>query len=261
MTPITNKLSVVSVIQNEEKQIEDFLNNIKWVNELVLVDNLSTDNTVSKARKFTTKIYSNAETNLGLLKRFALKMASGDWILLLDADERISKKLKREIISVLRTGTKYDAFSIPYQNHFLGHRLTSKGQQYSKVRLFRKSAGSVLAEPVHEEVVIKGKIGNLSSYIFHYSFRTIYQTLRKFTDYARVESTMFIKRGVNVHLKQLLLYPLHMFWSIFVEGEGWKDGVWGFGVAVCFAYYEFARYYFLFKETYLSDKKQPATRT
>lgn len=239
------KLSIVTIVKNEEKQLVEFVNSIGWVDEVVIVANNSRDQIVSIARQFTDKVFVNNDTNLGVLKRFGISKATGDWILVLDTDERVSDELRSEIKTIIAKGTEFDGFNIPYQNHFLGHRLSAKAQRYSKTRLFRAGKGTVLPDPVHEEMRVEGTIGSLKGKILHYSFRSIPQVMRKFTHYAQVEAPLFYKKGQRTGFKKLTLYPLHMFWSIFVEGEGWRDGVWGFGLAICFVYYEFTRYFFL----------------
>lgn len=240
-----SKITVVTIAKNEEKYIGDFLRHVVWADEVVVVDHGSTDKTVEIAKQFKINFFYNINGNLGLLKQFALSKATKEWILLLDVDELLSPELQKEIQHLLSHKPKYDAYLIPYTNHFLSHALKSKAQTYSKIRLFKKGTGSVTSDPVHEEVVVKGKVGKMRAKIAHYSFRSLPQTLSKFIQYARVEGNLYFAKGERATLTKFTLYPLHMFWSIFVEDEGWKDGIWGFGLAACFAYYEFMRYYFL----------------
>ncbi len=238
-------LSVVTIAKNEEKNIESFLQNIGWVDEIILIDNNSSDKTRLIAKHYTQKIFIHRSNNLGLLKNFALQKATGDWILLLDVDERISPTLQSEIKDIITKRTTIDAFFIPYQNHFLGYPLKTL-EQYAKARLFKREKGCVTTVPVHEEVVVKGKIGRLKGKLLHYSYRSIQQIIQKFTRYAKVEAVLFSKQKKTVGIQQITLYPLHMFWSIFIEDKGYRDGIWGFLLAVCFAYYELMRYVFLF---------------
>lgn len=244
----TQELSVVLIIKNDDKQLVDFLNNVKWTDEVVVVANNSNDQTIATARQFTDKVFINNENNLGDLKRYGISKATGDWILVLDTDERVSDELRGEIQTLMREGTEFDGFSIPYQNHFLGHPLTAKAQRYAKTRLFRAGKGTVLPDPVHEEMKVEGRIGSLNGKILHYSFRSIPQVVKKFTHYAQIEAPLLYAKGDRIDIKRLTLYPLHMFWSIFMEGEGWRDGVWGLGLAISFAYYEFIRYFFVLLE-------------
>lgn len=240
-------LSVVTIAKNEGAYIRTFLQSVDWANELIIIDNGSTDGTVVTARQFKVKIFQNLDENLGKLKQFGLMKARSDWVLLLDVDEIVSQQLADEIQNVLRVHSEFDGFLIPYQNHFLNHPLVCLAQQYSKVRLFRRACGHVQEVAVHEEVVVKGKIGRLNGKIYHYSFRTLPQVLSKFTDYACRESPLLHAQNIHPTWRRIFLYPLHMFWSIFIEGEGYKDGIWGFLLALCFMYYEYIRYLFLWR--------------
>lgn len=243
---VKKSLTVVTIAKNEANNIDNFLKRLSWVDEVIIINNNSTDRTKSIALDYTSKIFDNSDTNLGRLKNFAIEKASGDWIFVLDVDEYVSEELKNEIESVLIDKSQFDAYSISYQNHLLGHQLKSKAQQYEKVRLFRKGKGFVANDPVHEEMIIKGKTGKLNGKIYHYSFRSMPQIISKFTQYAKTEAPLLSNKGIKTHISHLIKYPLHMFWTIFVEDQGYKDGVYGFLLALCFAYYEFARYFFLF---------------
>lgn len=241
------KLSVVTVVWNSEKEITRFLSHVTWADEIIIVDNGSTDRTVEIAQKFNkkAKIFTHLDKNLGRLKQFALRQASKDWILLLDVDELVTPQLQAEIKSKISHKSQFTAYSIPYENHFLGHPLVCRAQQYSKIRLFRRGRGVVTPVPVHEEVEVSGKVGKIEAKLEHFSFRSLWQIFRKFTYYAKMESPLLLQKGERVTAKKLILYPPHMFWAIFIKDEGYKDGIWGFGLAASFAYYEFARYFFL----------------
>ncbi len=239
------KLSAVFITNNSEETLEQSLRSVSFADEIVICDNYSKDRTHAIAKKYNAKIYKHNFQGFGSQKNFALSKARGSWVLLLDSDEVLSAELQLEIEQIILENPSLDGFTISYQNYFLGHPLTCKAQRYAKVRLFRKGRGWVVDIPIHEEVRVEGKLGRFKNKILHYSFRSIPQTLSKFTYYARIEAPLLWKKGERATLKKLTMYPLHMFWSIFVEDEGYKDGLWGFGLAVCFAYYEFARYFYL----------------
>ncbi len=241
-------LSVVTIAKNESDYIDNFLESISWADEIIIINNASSDATFQKASQYTSKVYTSSESNLGKLKQYALKFATGDWILVLDVDEILSPELISEIKQHLNIKPVYQAYKIRYQNHFLGHPLICRAQQYAKVRLFQRGKAEVSQEAVHEEILVHtSKIGQLHGVIFHYSFRSLPQVIRKFTYYARLEVPLLQKQRIRPTLRHITIYPLHMFWSIFIEDEGHKDHVWGFLLGVCFMYYEWARYFFLWK--------------
>jgi len=250
------KLSVVTIVKNEEKIIEKFLDQLNWVDEIVIVDNGSIDNTVTLAKKYTSNVYTFSQKHFGKLKQFALSKATGDWTLVLDADEFISKNLENEIRNVLKLKSKYIGYQILRVGYFLNHRLYARGFREYKVRLCKQGSGVITQVPIHEELIVRGKIGRLDGEIRHYSYRSLHQTIVKLTSYACSESTLSSSEKIRVGIKNFTLYPLHMFWTIFVDDKGYKDGIWGIGLALCFAYYEFARYYFLLKHKFLSNPTQ-----
>lgn len=253
-----NNISVVTIAKNEEKNINDFFYSVSWADEVILVDNGSDDKTFEVAKKFSKKVFQNHEKNLGLLKQFAISKASKKWILLLDIDEIPSAELVKQVKRVAKENKEFIGYSIPYANYLLNVRLKAKAFSFSKVRLFKKGFGSVLPFVVHEETFVKGNIDKLTGYLNHYSYRSISQTLRKFTHYAKEEAPIRYAKGERVDLKKFTLYPLHMFKSIFFEDEGWRDGIWGFGLALCFTYYEFMRYVYLWL---YEQRKKSAEKT
>ncbi len=241
-------VSVVTIAKNEARHLDSFLKRVSFANEIIVVDNDSVDSTIAIAQKYTSKIFHSTNPSLGFLKNWGLSKTTSDWVLLLDVDELVSSQLQKEIQHVLSQGTRFDGFEIPYQNHFLGHALHCQAQQYAKIRFFRKNKGVISSVPVHEEVIIRGTNGKFHGKILHYSFRTLSQVLSKFTRYARVEGMQLRQSETVLHPKHLTLYPLHMFWAVFITGQGYRDGVWGLLLASCFGYYEWAKYFFLWME-------------
>lgn len=240
-------LTVVTIVKNEERHIEKFLIHLDFADEIVVVDNGSIDKTFEIAKKYTDKVFYFTENHFGKLKQFAVSKSTCDWILVLDADEYVSAKLKKDIEATLKTNAIYEGYELLRVGYFLGHRLHAKGFYEYKTRLFKRRLGSITQVSVHEEVLVKGKVGILQGELIHYSYRSVWQTLVKFTFYAKLEAPLVYAKGERVSVKKFTLYPLHMFWSIFIEDGGYKDGIWGLGLALCFTYYEFARYYFLLK--------------
>jgi len=240
------KLSVVTITRNSERLLPRFLKSISFADEIVIVDGHSVDRTQKIAREFGANVYSRKFDGFGQQKLFGLQKSTADWILVLDVDEIVSDSLKKEIQKVLNAKTTHVGYRIPYQNHFFGRPLTTL-EQYSKIRLFRRGKATIEKHTIHEETIIRGFIGLLNSKILHYSYRSLFQVLSKFTYYASLEAKQEVKRRKKIGIKHFTLYPAHMFWSIFVKEKGYKDGVGGFFLALCFSYYELMRYLLLLK--------------
>ena len=183
---------------------------------------------------------------LGLRKNRIIKDAANEWILLLDSDEVVSHLLLKEIKEVTQSASKVvHGYSIPYQNYIFGKPIKYSGENYSKVRLFRKSFGVVSELPVHEEIHVKGNIEKLNGVIHHYSYISLPQVLKKFTKYAWQMAGEKRKVHEGVSPKKLFLYGPHMVWARAIKDEGWRDGWRGIVIALCFGYMETLMYWLL----------------
>ena len=244
---VTN-LSLLMITQNAEELLEKSLRScIGLADEIVVVDNYSKDKTRDIAKKYGVKLYLNKEDDLGKQRAFGLEKVTGNWVLVLDSDEFVSKGLKAEIISLLHGSiVKQDGYLIPFQNHFLGRRVNYGGENYKKLWLFRKDAISISPALVHERFELKkGRIGELKNKIYHYSYRTFWQTFRKFTDYAAREAKQKIRNGEKTGWKKIIFYPQHMFWARFIKDRGYKDGLFRMPLDLGFAYMELLTYMLL----------------
>ena len=193
------KISVVISAFNEQNLIEDCLKSVKFVaDEIVFVDNTSSDKTTEIARKYTDKIFirPNDPVMLNKNKNFGFGKATGNWILSLDADERITPKLSAEIRKAI------------HDNHFLGYEIPRKNIIFGKwikhsiwwpdynLRLFKKGFGKFPQKHVHEKLEVAGRVGRLKNPIIHYNYQTVSQFIRKLdTTYTESEAENFIKSG------------------------------------------------------------------
>ncbi len=258
-------LSVVMVTKNCADVVEGALRSVvgMW-DELLVGDAGSTDGTVEIVKKYDgTVIPQKADVPLGDRKQELVERAKGQWILVLDADERVSPKLFQEIKSLIHSPRRSHglaslslppsevinpvAYRIPYQNYVFGRPVYYGGERYSKVRLFRRGYGSITPEALHEEIRVVGVIGEFKGKIRHHSYRTPWQLFVKFTRYAWVAAGMEIaspsERSRNDMFKKLFFYGPHMFWARFVKEKGYKDGWRGFVLALAFGYMEGLTYW------------------
>ncbi|MBI4009249.1 glycosyltransferase family 2 protein [Candidatus Roizmanbacteria bacterium] len=241
------KLSVLMITKNAEELLEKSLNSLKdLADELVIVDDYSDDSTVEIAKNYGAKVFLHREEDFGKQRKYGLNKVSREWVLVLDADEVISEELKKEIVSWFHGYIALKAFKIPFQNHFLGRPVNYGGEDYKKLILFKKDAVKIDRALVHEHFEIKqGKVGELKNKVLHYSYRSLRQMFRKFTDYAIREARQKSEKGERTNLKKIFLYPIHMFWARFVESKGYKDGLFRILLDIGFAYMEFVTYILL----------------
>lgn len=242
-----NKLSVLIITKNNGNILENALKSIKSLKaEIIIVDSKSTDNTLKIAEKYTKKIFYFTNKNISKKRNFALSKATGEWIFILDADEQVSSKLSTEIKQVLKINSKFDSYSIKFNNHLFGKKLQYGGEDYSILRLIKRKYAYITSELVHEKYLSKSnKVGELIGQINHFSYRSIFQMYSKFTRYALNEAKQKSKKGEKTSLKKIFMYPTHMFWARFIEDKGYKDGLFRIPLDLGFAYMEFVTYLFI----------------
>jgi glycosyltransferase involved in cell wall biosynthesis len=234
------------ITKNAGDVLEASLMSIKDIaDEIVIIDNYSTDETVTIAKKYKAIIFKHKENDLGKQKAYGLTKVKNNWVLALDSDEIVTKELGEEVRRAV-SRNEFDAFWIYYQNHFLNRKINYGGEDYKMIRLFKNSAVNINSALVHEKFGIKkGKIGKLNNKIYHYSYRSIFQMFKKFTNYAIRDVKQKKTSKEKTSLKKIFLYPIHMFWARFIEDEGYKDGIFRIPLDLGFAYMEFLTYFLL----------------
>lgn len=235
------KLSVVISAFNEEKKIEDCLKSLKFADEIIFVDNSSTDKTVRIARKYTDKIFIRPNNSmLNINKNFGFSKASGDWILSLDADERVSKELEEEIKKVV-DGAAVNGYWIPRKNIIFGKKMKHAGWYPDyQLRLIRRGKGEFPEEHVHEMIEVKGQTERLDNPIVHYNYDTVFQFTQKLVNvYALNEAEQMLKKGYKFAWQDAIRMPLKEFLSRFFAREGYKDGFHGLMLSILMAFYHF----------------------
>lgn len=236
------KLSVVIITKNEEENIGGCLESIKWADEIILVDDYSLDKTVEIARNYTQKIYLHPLETLGRQKQYALGKATRDWILSLDADERITVPLRKEILKKIQFD-QFAAYHTYFRPVFLGKEFKRANVRVQgTVRLFRRGKGKFANFPIHERIIIKGKIGVLENEILHQSHRTISQTLEKFNRFSTLEAELLFRAGGRTNLFYTVAAPLNIFLRHFLLEWYFLEGIYGFIYSLLYAYYYFIKH-------------------
>lgn len=234
-------LSVAIAVYNEEINLGPCLASVRpLADEIVVVDGGSTDNTIAIAEKFTKKIIqTDNPADFHINKEKALDACSGDWILQLDADERIPPDLQKEIVSVISSGnTGMNGYFIPRKNYFWG-RWMRKGGQYPDyvMRLLRHGTAHFPAGDVHKQIEVAGKVGYLMHPMDHISYRTNADYWRKANTYTTLTAVKMKKNEVPKNMKTWCIYnickPTITFLSMYIRHKGFMDGWRG----LVFAYF------------------------
>lgn len=258
------KLSIVIIIKNEQEMIEDCLKsigNISADKEIVVVDDFSQDQTAAIAKRYTDKVIKHPLETLGKQKQFALEQATGEWVLSLDADERVSTDLGQEIAQVLEDPQKeFSGYKIGFTNFFGQKPLKETAEQYSHLRLVKRTAAHFTHFAAGESLQAGGLIGELQGKIEHYSYRSILQVFRKFALYAKNDSLTLYNQGQKVSFKKMLFDPIRIFLRRFVKGKGYVDGLEGLILAKLFSLYAFLQQFDLLLLQFGSSKKEVARK-
>lgn len=236
-----HKLTAIIPTGNEEQNIEAVLASVAFADEIMVVDSYSTDRTVELAKKHTDFIIQREYENSASQKNWAIPQATHEWILLVDADERVSPELQAEIQNVLQNPKK-NAYWIYRKNYLMGRRLRYSGWQGDKViRLFRKSKCRYEDKHVHAEVLVNGTTGYLKHKLEHHTYTGLDRYLAKAYRYSTWGAYDRVEKIKNITLYHLLLKPLFTFFKMYILKLGILDGKVGFILAAHSANYIFQR--------------------
>lgn len=247
MTGIPGSPTVACVVitKNEEANIQDCLRSAQWANELIVVDAESRDRTVDLAREGGARVLVRPWPGFGLQKNFGMAQASSDWVLILDADERVTQELRDEVrthIERWRPGTPV-AYQIPRRNFFYGAWVRGGGVYPDyQVRLFRRGLAQYNDVAVHENLLVEGEIGTLVGHLDHYTERRIQDHFKKFGLYTTLAAQEKAKKVRTVRWSDLVFRPLVVFLKTYLLKNGFRDGVRGLIVCVFASMYTFVKY-------------------
>ncbi len=243
--PIKIPLSALIITYNEEKNIKKIILDLDFTDEIILVDSFSTDNTVALVKTFENlTLIQHKFENFTSQRNFAITQAKNDWILFLDADERLTPDLKNEIINTLRTNDTYTAFLFRRTFMFKDKVLHYSGWQTDKIyRLFNKNFAKYTTERlIHEKLKVTGKIGILKNKLIHYSYSDYESYKAKMINYGKLKAQeKFIKKLKPIFLASIIHPTYNFLYNYFIR-LGILDG--RKGVVICYlnAYSVYIRY-------------------
>jgi len=233
------KISVILATFNEEKNIKACLESVKWADEIVVVDGTSSDKTVEIAKEYTDKIFVRENPLMfHKNKQYAIEKATGDWILYLDADERVTPELREEILKTIKSSRsrlrlaedrQINGFWVPRKNIIFGKWIKHTGwwPDY-QLRLFKRGKAYLPCESVHEQPKLSGKAGYLKNPLVHYNYQTISQFIFKLnTLYTENDKNVFLAEGKKINWQDAIRFPANEFLRRFFKQKGYKDGLHG----------------------------------
>ena len=231
-------VSVVVITKNEQHNLDACLDTVKgWADEIIIVDDESTDDTVALAGKYTDRIFHRRMDSEGSHRNWAYAKARNAWVFSLDADERLTPNLRAEIDQALASGITHTHMTVPRKN-FIGSHWMRWGGQYpaAQVKLFLKDKFRWEDTGVHPRAISEGTCGHLSEPMIHYTYRDFGDALRKLNNQTTLEARKWFnlrqadrrKADGKMNLACALWRCLDRFFRCFIGKQGWRDGFMGF---------------------------------
>lgn len=242
------KISVVIITKNEASNIGQCVESANFANEILVLDSGSTDNTVQLAIDAGAKVIETDWPGFGLQKNRGIDYAGNDWIFSLDADERISQNLAKEILSVINK-PEFSVFDVPRSSFFISKFMKHSGWSPDRTkRLFKKHAARFTDHQVHEHLETNQKIGHLKESLIHYSYLDVETVLKKINHYSSAGAIDLVKKGRKGSLSSAIGHGSWSFIRTYFIKLGFLDGKEGLILAIANAessYYKHLKLYFL----------------
>lgn len=236
-------LSVIVITKNEAHNIASCLQSVLFADQLVVLDSGSTDDTVEIAEKIGAEVSQSADwSGFGVQKNRALALARCDWVLSMDADERLSSELEKEISAVL-ANPKFDVYSVPRLSSYCGQDMHYSGWYPDRItRLFKRDAANFSDDLVHEKLITSRAVGQLNSHLRHKSFASFESVLEKVNRYSTAGAQILFERGKKATLGKALAHGVWAFFRTYVLRLGFLDGRMGLVLAISNAEGTYYRY-------------------
>jgi len=238
------KLSVIIITKNEADNIRACLESVSWADEIIVVDSGSSDDTVDICKASGAQVHITSDwPGFGIQKNRALSHATCEWVLSLDADERVTSDLRSEIETALNDPHGHDAFRIPRLSSFCGRYMRHSGWYPDYVtRLFHRGAARFSDDLVHESVIVNGSVGTLRQPLLHETFRDLEELLTKINQYSTAGARMLSEKNRTISLKKAVGHAVWAFFRTYIIRAGFLDGREGFMLAVSTAESTYYRY-------------------
>lgn len=232
-------LSAIVIAKNEEEDIGDCIKSLKFCDEVIIIDDFSTDETVKIAKKLKAKVYKRKLANdFSSQRNFGLKKAKGEWVLFLDADEIISDRLSKEILKSVKNPS-FNGYFLKRKDNFKGMFLKyGETGTIRLLRLGRRKSGKWIRK-VHEHWEIEGKVGELRNPIIHYPHKIFRDFIKNVNVYSSIHAKENYKEGKNSSILKIIIIPVAKFINNYVYKLGFLDGSFGFVVSATMSFHSF----------------------
>lgn len=241
--PNTVPVSVLVLTKNEEGRLPDCLESVRFADEILVIDDESTDRTVEVAQRYGARVLHRKMDLEGRHRNWAAAQARNEWILSVDADERVTPELAAEIQTLFAGTPPFQIYSVPRRN-FIGKRWLRHGGWYpsAQVKLYERSAFRWEETTVHCRAISDQPWGRLEGDLLHYSYRDIGDFIGKLNRQTTLEAQKWIRDGRQMSRGRALWRTVDRFFRAYVGKKGYKDGWMGFVAAVLAGLYQFISY-------------------
>jgi glycosyltransferase involved in cell wall biosynthesis len=237
------KLTVTVITRNEAANIAAALESVAWADEILVVDSRSTDETTAIARRLGARVLERDWPGFSAQKNFAAEQASHDWILSVDADERVTPELAAEIRTLLDSEPPDQGYRVPRVSFYLGRWIrTTDWYPDHQLRLGDRRQAHWVGDFVHERLAVEGRVGRLRSELQHFPYRDLSQHLETMNRYTTLAARQMALEGRAVTAPALLARPLGAFIRNYVLHGGWRDGGVGLVISALNSYYVFLKF-------------------
>ena len=232
------KLSVTVITRNEAADVGAALESVAWADERIVVDSGSSDGTTTIAQQYTPRVIVREWPGYVAQKNYAASIAAHDWILSLDADERVTPELAREIEALMATQPSHAGYRVPRVTWHLGRWIrTTDWYPDEQLRLYDRRAAEWTGKYVHESVSARGTTGRLRGELQHYAYRDVADHLETIDRYTTDAARQMHEAGRRAGLLQIAAHPPLAFLRNYLAHGGIRDGVPGFIISALNAYY------------------------
>jgi glycosyltransferase involved in cell wall biosynthesis len=235
-----NNISILVVARNEEKNIERCLSSVKdFSDELIVVDNESTDSTAKLSKKYTPNVFKHNGKTYEDNINYGLTKVSNEWVLAVDADEVLTSGLKKELVELDLKPSKYNGYRVCFKQIFIS-RQVDPHNILGTIRLYKSTSRYEDITP-HTPISVYGEVGALKGHILHFFTPSIESFIKKTNEYSEFEAEKLYKQGKKLSRIRLLLKPINAFYLSYFKARRYKFGLHGFLYSLMVANYEFMK--------------------
>lgn len=249
------KISAIIITKNAEEQIADCIDSVAFCDEIIVIDNKSKDRTEDLARHLGAKVVTYASDSFSDLRNFGLKKAKGEWVLYIDADERVTPELKENILKIIKSGDQeFSAYRVKRKNFYFGKHEWPTNEQLE--RFFKKEDLKEWYGKLHETATIRGEMGDLDGFLLHYSHRDLASMVEKTIDWSKIEAELRFKSNhPKMSWWRFFRVMITAFFNSYIKQKGYKAGTAGLVESLYQSFSMFITYARLWEMQQKSQKK------